>query len=120
MAKTRKEWLEAKLHMPHALRDFHAQKDIFKAVQHWVGKAQAEKPGDHMVRDLPNWIVAHIYVIDFFLWFMAVHGYTLQRAEKRSGFEFEDLSATLETMREHEAAALRAMMDKVAEEEKQG
>lgn len=119
MAKTRKEWLEAKLHLPSVMRDFHAQKDVFKAVQRWVSRAQAEKPEDHMVRDLPNWIVAHVYVIDFFLGFMALHGYTLQRTEKRSGFDFADLSKTLERLREEEAEAFRALMDK-AEEEKAG
>lgn len=108
MAKSLKEWLDSGLHMPSMLRDFHAQKDIFKLLHRsWVAQAQKEKPGDYMVRDLPNWIAGHVYVIDYFLRFMAIHGYTLQRAEKRSGFSFADLSDAIEKMKDEERDALR-------------
>ena len=120
MAKSLKEWLDSGLHMPSILRDFHAQKDVFKLLHRsWVAQAQKEKPEDHMVRDLPNWIAGHIYVIDYFLRFMAIHGYTLQRAEKRSGFSFEDLPVAVQRMRDEEAEVLRSFLSK-AEEEKTG
>ena len=37
--------------------------------------------------------MAHTYVIDLFLWFMALHGYTLQRSRAKE--EFYDLDGFL-------------------------
>jgi hypothetical protein len=38
-------------------------------------------------------------VIDYFLWFMAAHGYTLQRTRKQ-GVQFADLDTTMAAYRE--------------------
>ncbi len=74
------EWLKSGEHLPSFLRDFHDQKDLFKRVEEMVSR-----------RPIPNgdsWIGRHVYVIDYFLWFMARHGYTLQKS--RQPIEFED------------------------------
>lgn len=39
------------------------------------------------------------------------HGYTLQRAEKRSGFSFVDLSEAINKMKDEERAALKRFFE---------
>lgn len=73
-------WLKSGEYLPKVLRDFHDQKDIFKAMH----KIIPEHPDDTIPR--PSWIEGHCYVIDIFLWFMARRGYTLQRTRKRGNF----------------------------------
>ena len=84
-------WRAKCKHLPPFLRDFHAQKDIFKLVHHL-----APPPVDAMVRQ-PTWVEGHCYVIDVFLWCMARHGYTLQRS--RAQLPFEDIGQNLELVR---------------------
>ena len=69
------EWLESGEYLPEILRDFHDQKDIFK-VMHYL--YQDNESADRV----PNWINGQIYTIDWFLWFMASRGYTLQKSRK--------------------------------------
>jgi hypothetical protein len=71
--------------LPEELRDFHDQKDFFKAFHRHYSQPDAENkiPG--------NWVDNHIYTMDFFLWFMALHGYRLQRFKSRH-FEQYDLN----------------------------
>ena len=83
-----KKWLRMGLHLPRVLRDFHDQKDLFKAIDEWAGH-EDEKA---MIKR-PDWVAAQCYVIDLFLRYMAIHGYTLQRA--RHAGELHDLSTTL-------------------------
>lgn len=77
------EWLKAGKYLPEFMRDFHAQKDIFKAVHELL----RENDGTKRI----SWVDAHIYTIDVFLWFMARRGYTLQRTRTKG--EFRDLDA---------------------------
>lgn len=72
------KWLKSGRYLPAPLRDFHDQKDTFKAIHEIISENQATK-------DI-NWIQAHCYVIDVFLWFMARRGYTLQRSRQRHDF----------------------------------
>lgn len=82
------EWLNQGKHLPEFMRDFHYQKELFKAMHEIVieDKSKLEKR--------PTWIQGHIYVIDVFLWFMARRGYTLQRS--RSKMTFRDLTKDIE------------------------
>jgi hypothetical protein len=84
----RKVWLKSGEYLPDFMRDFHDQKDLFKSLH---AQYRLDEPKDH--RDPINWIQAHIYTVDKFLWFMAEHGYTLQRSRKH--VSFCDISATL-------------------------
>lgn len=69
-------------HLPDFMKDFHDQKDLFKLIQY------VYENGSHEVGvDVPNWRDAQVYTIDWFLWFMASRGYTLQK--NRSKIEFE-------------------------------
>lgn len=73
-------WLSSQKYLPKELRDFHDQKDIFRMIE------DAAKKLEPSSIERPNWLAAHCYVIDEFLWFMARHGYTLQRSHANLPF----------------------------------
>lgn len=81
------DWLKSGEYLPAFMRDFHDQKDIFKAMHYTI--TNADENGN--ARD------GHIYVVDTFLWYMARCGYTLQRSRK--GVEFRDMEEDIEQMR---------------------
>lgn len=69
------------------MRDFHDQKDVFKAMHNTITNANENgNPRD-----------GHIYVVDTFLWYMARCGYTLQKSRKQ--VEFKDMDDDIERMR---------------------
>lgn len=71
------EWLTSGEYMPPEFRDFHDQKDLFKAMHNTIHNANENgNPRD-----------GHIYVVDTFLWYMARCGYTLQRSRKQVPFK---------------------------------
>lgn len=78
------DWLESGEYLPERMRDFHDQKAVFKHI-HTVYQDQAGSK----VPGWPVWVVGHQYVIDWFLWYMASRGYTLQKTRKQ-GIEFND------------------------------
>ena len=80
MSDELKNWLESGEYLPEILRDFHDQKDIFK-VMHMLYQQDAEQ-----AKDMPNWVNGQIYTIDWFLWFMASRGFTLQKSRKDIDF----------------------------------
>jgi hypothetical protein len=59
------EWLERSGYLPPFMRDFHDQKLLFQRVDEVVQRKRDE--GGMLAKDLPDWISAHIYVVDFFL-----------------------------------------------------
>jgi hypothetical protein len=77
-------YVKSEKHLPVFMRDFHDQKGLFKSVSEWASKSKSNKIG---------WVDAHCYVIDIFLQFMAMHGYTLQRT--RANQEFYNIQDTL-------------------------
>lgn len=88
-------------YLPPFMRDFHAQKRLFKAIQsHYAGRIQE----DRLLSGL-NWVMAHTYVVDLFLWFMALHGYTLQKS--RANEEFYDLDGFLKKFEQEQLETLR-------------
>jgi len=68
-------WLDNGEHLPVMLRDFHDQKDLFKAM-HCLYES---KENENQFKDHPNWVNGSIYIIDWFLWYMAGRRYTLQK-----------------------------------------
>lgn len=78
-------WLKSLQYLPPPLRDFHDQKDVFKAMHEIIDVE------GHQFAKCVDWISGHCYVIDIFLWFMARRGYTLQCSRAR--VPFRDLSA---------------------------
>ena len=94
-------WLKSGEYLPEPLRDFHDQKDVFKAIHEII----KERPGDFIKR--PTWIEGQVYVIDIFLWFMARRGWTMQRTRRRGNFR--DLDADVAAQNEKRDADLMAM-----------
>jgi hypothetical protein len=101
------EWLKSGTYLPEPMRDFHDQKRLFQIVGEMVTRRQAKERDsyDRALSDLPNWVSAHIYVVDFFLWFMATRGYTLQRSRKP--FEFVNLDSDVSAFEERKAEMFR-------------
>ena len=81
-------WLRDQAFLPAVLRDFHKQKTLFKRIGQAIEKRRNSLEATSVDHELPTWLVGHIYVIDYFLWFMAKHGYTLQKTHAR--YEFYD------------------------------
>lgn len=73
-------WLKSGKYLPRVLRDFHDQKDLFKALHRTTNL-----DGNEYVKDI-DWVKGHIYVIDIFLWWMAKRGYTLQKSRYKTNF----------------------------------
>ena len=91
-------------YLPQWFRDFHAQKDFFKYMHHRI------EPGKRLS---VSWVDGHIYVIDFFLWFMAKRGYTLQKCKsKTSDGLFLDIHKELDDFRESRTEDFVAILEK--------
>jgi hypothetical protein len=81
------------IYLPRFMRDFHDQKELFKDIQTFVENRKKAEP-NYTYLDGLTWVSAHVYVVDFFLWFMAQHGYTLQKS-RMPGVEFHDIEEEL-------------------------
>jgi len=103
------EWLKSGGYLPPPMRDFHNQKDLFKAIHEIINV-----PG-HGYAGSVNWRMGQCYVIDIFLWFMARRGYTLQRS--RAKLPFRDLQEDVAEARTQRIAAAHAA---IAQQSQQG
>jgi hypothetical protein len=92
-----KSYLKSGKYLPEFMRDFYDQKDLFKRIDDNVDANRKKNLNERYLEGL-NWINSHIYTVDFFLWFMAQHGYTLQRSRKK--IEFCDIDTTLKDYKE--------------------
>lgn len=100
------DWMKAGKYLPEPLRDFHDQKEVFKAM-HDLQKPAS--PTDAIAGHYSlDFVTGQCYVIDRFLWFMARRGYTLQRS--RADLPFRDLAADVaaatERRDDHDAGLL--------------
>lgn len=96
------DWMTSGTYLPPRLRDFHDQKDVFKAIHQLITVDKHEYAKD------VSWVVGQCYVIDIFLWFMAKRGYTLQKS--RMPFEFRDLDGDVELAREERTKAYAGIL----------
>lgn len=81
------EHVKEQKNLPDFLKDFHDQKDFFKAMWSWSGELIEEKTN-------LTWINAHIFTIDYFLWYMGLHGYKLQK-DRHKDIDFYDIHDTI-------------------------
>lgn len=91
-----KRWRADGKHLPKILKDFHNQKEIFRTMHQmtgWNDKDDRDKFMPSSSRDITP-VDGQIYTIDCFLWFMARHGYTLQKSRARD-LEFDDLQTNV-------------------------
>lgn len=95
------KWREEQKHLPEFMRDFHNCKRLFRGIGEFI-----VLEGDHPAKEV-NWRQAHCYTIDVFLWFMARHGFTLQRSRSRHAFEsLDDLLEELDRERRQIMASI--------------
>lgn len=102
------DWMRKGKYLPEPLRDFHDQKDTFKAIHEIINANDVTKK--------ISWIDAQIYVIDVFLWFMALRGYTLQRS--RAGHDFSDLRGAVIDQKEKRHTSFYAALRAATTEQK--
>lgn len=96
-----RNWRDEQKHLPEFMRDFHNCKELFKGISEYIVCED-----DHPANDV-NWRQAHCYTIDVFLWFMAEHGYTLQRSRARQSFtNLEERVAQMREIRQQASAAV--------------
>tara|TARA_R110000764_G_scaffold43296_3_gene97387 strand:+ start:784 stop:1131 length:348 start_codon:yes stop_codon:yes gene_type:complete len=108
-----KNWRDQQKHLPEFMRDFHNCKDLFKAISEYIVCED-----DHPANDV-NWRQAHCYTIDVFLWFMAEHGYTLQRSRTKQ--DFTSLAERVAQMRElRQQASASVLLSGMAQQGKEG
>jgi len=103
------KWLRSGKYLPPILRDFHDQKDFFKFIGQRVAatrKRDQERGESTYTLEEFNWVRFHVITIDFFLWFMAMNGYTLQRSRQR--LPFRDYATTIKESRDEWLASLAA------------
>ena len=82
--KSNTEWRENMEHLPIFMRDFHDQKSLFKALSSSFANAD----------ECPlNFRDGQIYTIDWFLWFMAIHGYKLTKTT--ASVEYKDIDEAI-------------------------
>jgi len=86
MAAELNKWRDDGGHLPDFMRDFHDQKNLFKAI------AAIPPPASAFPSTEVSWMQAHVYTIDRFLWFMARHGYVLRKADNK--LPFDDIEKT--------------------------
>lgn len=96
-------WRQAGKHLPDILKDFHDQKAIFQAMHEMLNLPDKESA----IRQ-PNFVEGQCYVIDCFLWFMARHGYTLQKS--RAKLEFESLEDNVQAIEARKAELLKQIL----------
>lgn len=102
-------WRKAGKHLPDCLKDFSAQGDVFRAMHEMIGP---QDPQDLIRR--PTCVEGHCYVIDYFLWFMARHGYTLQRS--RAALAFDSLQDSISAVRARHNAMWAKILGKKAKD----
>lgn len=94
-------WMKRGGYLPEFMRDFHDQKDVFKALFEFINANEtANKIG---------WVDAQIFTVDVFLWFMALRGYTLQRSRK--DLPFRDIQADVKEAGAHRRSRLTALFE---------
>lgn len=105
MADKLANWMKAGKHLPEVMRDFHDQKDLFKAMHDMQRPVDGSSPSP---ADAVDFMTGQCYVIDRFLWFMARRGYTLQRS--RAQLPFLDLQADVKVATERRNEQLSALL----------
>jgi hypothetical protein len=96
------KWRKAGKHLPKFFRDFHDQKALIASMHYYTCKDEVKE-----LKDI-NMMTGHIYIVDFFLWFMARHGYTLQKTRK--DLPFEDINNNVEAYRKQQQEKFFGML----------
>ena len=95
-----KDYLKSGKHLPKEFRDFHNQNDLFKLIGGCDVRCHESMPPE-----IINWRQGQVYVIDYFLWFMATYGYELRKV--KSKIPRKDLNEDQEIYRKRLVEAMR-------------
>lgn len=108
MDKNLIEYLGNGDYLPSVMNDFHDQKDIFQFL------ATLSKKNDGFGMDEFSWVMGHVYIVDVFLWYMAKHGFTLQKCRKNLPFNnvYESTSEFLEVKSKQQLTLLQSVLAK--------
>lgn len=90
-------YVDSGLHLPSPLKDPYDAEDLFKLMHRLYGKDDEDCHVFATTGERINWYMGQCYVIDWFLWFMGQHGWTLQRS--RANVEFKDLAERIAAMK---------------------
>ena len=100
-------------HLPGFLKEFHDQKDFFKVFQEWVDTNIKNKTKEHSLEILAmkgyNWVDNHILIIDYFLWYLALHGYKLHKIRSKT-IEFYDIDTTIKDFKDRMHENFKTML----------
>ncbi len=99
------DWMDECKYMPPNLRDFHDQKDLFKAIHGSI------ELGEDL--QLITWVKGHCYVIDVFLWYMARRGYVLQKS--RAKLKFRDLECDVSDYKKMRSENFASLLNKLTD-----
>ncbi len=103
MNRTIKEWRESGDYLPDFLRDFHDQKDFFKAMHDIIDVE------GHVYAKEVSGIAGHCYVVDIFLWFLSRFGYKIQKS--KADVDFEDLEKAITACRENRLKKFESLLN---------
>ena len=104
--------MEDAKYLPPIMRDFHDCKRLFKRIHEVVQNARECDKGKveaYYTENLPNWVMAQVYTVDFFLWYMAKCGYTLQRSRKK--LPYIDYDADLKAFEDRQLEEMRKFFE---------
>jgi len=104
-------FIKSEKHLPYFLKDFHDQKDFFKALHKWI----QESNNHELIAKCPNWVDGHVYTIDLVLAFFALHGYTLQK--NKTKINFCDIHDTIARLKQEEIKGLQELLKTVDKKE---
>ncbi len=108
------EKLKNQQFLPAWMRDFHEQKDVFKSFSQWFREAlknhRAKSDMDCLTDALDGlgWVDIHIFMVDYFLYWMATQGYHLQKWNPKCGTY--DIHETIAKRRKQELEDLHALI----------
>lgn len=88
------KWRKDGKHLPRFLRDPQDQKALIASMHYFTCKADCPE------LDEITMLIGENYIFNFFLWFMARHGYTLQKT--RTDLPFEDIKQNIEEYRKQQ------------------
>src|SRR5690625_136409 len=103
-----KGYLDSGKYLPDFMEDFHDQKNLFKRLD-----VINQNRSDNYTKNI-SWTEAHVYTVDIFMWYMAAHGYTLQKSRKEVPFYDvdQDLAEFERSRQEEQAKVLKQLMNK--------
>ncbi len=107
-----KEYLSSGEYLPNFIMDFHDQKTLFKRLD----EINKNRKSDYTKN--VDWVSAQVYTVDIFLWFMACHGYTLQKSRKK--VPFYDIDHDLSEFEKQQREASSVMLKQIIEQYRKG